>query len=97
MKQFFGSICLTDLLENAKKGNPAFSRSNKNNKIYVNCRIFIGDSEDKYGNSASIMTNLKIEEKENSFYFGNFKMSKDTGNSSIEAKDVDVNENDLPF
>jgi hypothetical protein len=97
MVQYYGSICLSDLLDAAKKGNPAFSRSNKNGKIYVKARIFVGEKDDQYGNSVSILTNLRKEDKDKSFYFGNFKLSKDTGESQVTEEDVDINEDDFPL
>ena len=38
--QFFtGSICLTDLIEQAKKKHSAFSKSERNGKIYARVKV----------------------------------------------------------
>lgn len=81
------SICLTDILEQAKKGHSAFSKAS-NGKIYFNANIWINDEKDKYGNDAALSLNSKKEnkEKEGKCYIGNAKYSK----SSV--KEIDKND-----
>lgn len=95
------SICLTDLIENAKKGHSAFTKG-KNGKIYVNTRQWINDQEDQYGNISSLLlssTKEKIE-AEGKIYVGNGKLSKQQEPQSVTANDVaelDSSLSDLPF
>lgn len=93
-KLMYGSIDFSKLLEEAKKGNKAFSRSN-NGKIYLNVNVWINDEKDQYGNIASIQTTFKDATKEDKFYIGNFKESapKDLETNSAEIPKDD----DLPF
>mgnify|MGYP000010409294 FL=1 len=69
-----GSICLTDLNEQAKKGHSAFSRG-KNGKIYVNINLWVNETPDQYGNTISIQLNSKkeVRETEGKIYIGNAK------------------------
>jgi hypothetical protein len=69
-----GSICLTDLNEQAKNGHSAFSRG-KNGKVYFNVNLWVNDTPDQYGNTVSIQLNSKKElrETEGKIYIGNAK------------------------
>lgn len=51
------SLCLTDLIDLANKGHSAFSRSQKNGKVYVNLTQWINDEPDQYNNNASVQLN----------------------------------------
>lgn len=84
-QSFYGSVCLTDLIEQAKKKHSAFSKA-QNGKIYCNITVWLNDQEDKYGNTMSIQANSSKEMvgKEDKFYLGNCKKSK-----SQEIKDND--------
>ena len=63
-KLFSGSICLTDIVENAKKAHSAFSKSQTNGKVYANILIWENDEADKYGNTHSLQLNSTKEKKE---------------------------------
>jgi hypothetical protein len=95
------SICFTELMDHAKKAHSAFSRSEKNQKAYVNVQIWINDEQDKYGNDASLMLNSTKEkrESEGKVYIGNGKWS--TFGQSEPKKpdpfDAPVKNDDLPF
>lgn len=91
---YYGSIDFSKLMEQAKVGNRAFSRS-ENGKIYLNVRLWVNDELDKYGNIASFQSNFKGAQKEDKFYFGNLKESTPI---EIEVVDADIiNEDQLPF
>lgn len=74
-KLFSGSICLTDLVEQAKKGHSAFSKSQKNGKVYFNFLLWENDEVDKYDNTHSLQLNSLKDKKEaeGKIYFGNAK------------------------
>ena len=44
---FYGSICLTDLIEKAKSKHSAFSKA-QNGKIYANVNVWLNETPDKY-------------------------------------------------
>lgn len=93
-QSFYGSIDFSKLLEQAKAGNKAFTKT-ENGKIYLNVRVWVNDEEDKFGNIASFQSNFKGAQKEDKFYFGNLKESKAL---EIEVKYEDVpSADDLPF
>lgn len=90
---FYGSICLTDLIESAKKKHSAFTKG-QNGKIYANVNVWLNDQVDKFGNIMSIQVNPSKEKKdiEERFYIGNCKQSD--GPKPVSDKDVsglDVN------
>ena len=91
---YYGSIDFNKLMEQAKVGNRAFSKS-ENGKIYLNVRLWVNDELDKYGNVASFQSNFKGASKEDRFYFGNLKESAPV---EIEVLGADIiSESDLPF
>ena len=94
-KSFYGSIDFSKLLEEAKKGNKAFSKSEKNGRIYLNVQVFVRDEVDNYGNSMSMRSSYKGAVKEDKFYFANLKQSEDIENP-IQASEIPDND-DLPF
>jgi hypothetical protein len=97
-KLMYGSIDFTKLLELAKLGNKAFSRSEKNGKIYMNLNIWINDEKDQFDNNASIQTSFKDATKEEKHYFGNLKFSEMKGNAELKENATDIPEpDDLPF
>jgi len=100
-KLFSGSICITDLLENAKKMHSAFSKSQTNNKIYCNILIWENDEPDKYQNTHSIQLNSSKDKKdtEEKIYIGNAKPIERKEPKPVTSNDVnDLPEpNDLPF
>lgn len=74
---FYGSICLTDLLDFAKnKKHSAFSRG-KNGKVYANIKVWINDRKDEYNNDASIQLSpsKEMKDKDGTPYIGNLKKS----------------------
>ena len=85
-----GSICLTDLMDFAKKAHSAYSRG-KNGKAYVN--IVLWENEpDKYGNTISIQLNSVKgkREEEGKVYIGNAKpltLKNDSDNENAEDGD----------
>lgn len=93
-QSYYGSIDFSKLIEQAKSGNKAFSKS-ENGKIYLNVRMYVNDEVDKFGNVASFQSNFKGATKEDKFYFGNMKESTPM-EAQIEISDVPA-EDDLPF
>lgn len=93
-QSFYGSIDFSKLLEQAKAGNKAFTKT-ENGKIYLNVRVWVNDEEDKFGNIASFQSNFKGAQKEDKFYFGNLKESKAV-EMQVESNDV-PEVDDLPF
>lgn len=85
---FYGSICLTDLVEKAKSKHSAFTKG-QNGKIYANVNVWLNETADKYGNVLSIKVNPSKDKKdiEEGFYIGNCK--KSDGPKPIEDNDVD--------
>ena len=47
------SLCLSDILEAAKAGHTAFSRSDKNEKVYFNIAIWDNEEVNKFGQNVS--------------------------------------------
>lgn len=95
-----GSICLTDLNANAKIGHSAFSKSEKNGKIYFNFTQWINDEKDQYGNISSLLLNSSKEMKdtEGKIYIGNAKKLEAAGSPPLQAGDDSIPEDDdLPF
>jgi hypothetical protein len=93
-KTYYGSIDFSKLIEQAKAGNKAFTKS-ENGKIYLNVRMYVNDEVDKFGNIASFQSNFKGATKEDKFYFGNMKESTPM-ESQVET--ADLNDLDsLPF
>lgn len=93
-----GSICLTDLIEQAKQGNKAFSKA-KNGKIYVGLSIWLNDEKDQYDNNGSISLIKSKEDQSKSVYVGNVKYSE---KQVQQPSTSDINEmagamDDLPF
>lgn len=97
MNQLFtGSMCLTDIIEKAKKGHSAFSKSKKNGKVYFNMLTWINEEKDQYGNTMSHQLNSTKEkrEAEGKFYIGN---SKPTDNSvPVKSGDIDDDLGNVP-
>ena len=94
----FGSICLSELNEQAKKGNKAFSRG-QNGKIYVNINVWINDTQDQYGNDASVKISTPKDEVDEKIYIGNLKFSLLKGNEPLTPESITdlVDEDILPF
>lgn len=93
---FLGSICLTELNEQAKKGNPAFSRA-ENGKIYVSVNLWHNEEPDQYENVAQLQLSKPKDSKEKTVYVGNFKLPKKKEPEPITSADLINEEDDLPF
>lgn len=75
-----------------KDGNPF-----KNGAKYLNVQVSVNDSDDQYGNRASISINQSKEEreaKEKRTYIGNLKQVWTDENNNIESAEVIENETD---
>ncbi len=94
-KSYYGSIDFTKLIEEAKKGNKAFNKSEKNGRIYLNVQVFVRDEADNYGNSMAIRSTFKGATKEDKFYFANLKQSEEQ-EQPIAQNDI-PDTDDLPF
>ena len=95
-KNFYGSICLTDIIEQAKQLHPSFSKAS-NGKVYLNVNLWLNDQEDKFGNKASLKISDKDEVK--GIYIGNLKEGK-SGSAGLTEKDsseLTDSLEDLPF
>ena len=91
--QFFtGSICLTDLIEQAKKKHSAFSKSERNGKIYARVKVWINSEKDKYGKIGSIQLNAAKDSTDEKVYFGNLELpeKKETPISSTDVNGLDI-------
>lgn len=76
MSEFIlGSICLTTLIEKAKEGHSAFSKSAKDGKVYFNYAEWINDDPNEWGQHSSILLSSSKERKdtEGKVYVGNGK------------------------
>lgn len=92
-KLYYGSICLSDLLEHAKEGHSAFSKSQKNGKIYFNISAWLNDEPDKYGNIMAIKLAatkkaLEEDEEQGKIYIGNCKESEEQPPKTLDEKDA---------
>ena len=83
-KNYFGSICLTDLIEQAKKKNEAIAKA-ENGKIYANVNIWVNSEKDQYNNVGSIQ--LQKEEGEETIYIGNFKKG---ATREVSSEDLEI-------
>lgn len=83
-----GSICLSDLNEQAKKGNPAFRRSEANGKIYCNIIAFFNEEADEKNRIGSIAISKDKESSEKTIYVGTLYDKPAVKNEPIE--------NDIP-
>lgn len=101
-KLYHGSICISDLVEAAKKRHSAFSKSVKNGKLYANILIWENNEKDEYGNTHSIQLNSTKEKKEaeGKTYIGRAKPMERAEPQPISNSDVNnIAEqiDDLPF
>lgn len=93
-QRFYGSICLTDLINLAKEKHSAFSKA-ENGKIYASVNVWLNSEVDKFGNIMSVQINPTKEnkDKEKRVYVGNLKRSK--GPQSINDSDTSGMDNDF--
>jgi len=110
--RYFGSICVSDLIDLAHKKHSAFSKG-ENGKVYASVNVWLNDEADKFGNVMAIQLNPKkdLREKDGQPYIGNMKESeakpitnKDTSSLSLpedipaaEKKGINAEKDDLPF
>lgn len=94
--KFYGSICITDILEYANKKHSAFSRAD-NGKIYADCNIWLNDEKDKFGNIVSMQLNPRkdLRELDGQPYIGNFKESEKKQISGRDASELSIT-SDIP-
>lgn len=85
-ERFYGSICVTDIVEFANKKHSAFSKAD-NGKIYANVTVWLNDEKDKYGNIMALQLTPKKElrELDGQPYIGNMKESE---SKPISARDA---------
>lgn len=81
----YGSICITDILDNLKMKHSAFTKG-RNGKIYMNTTIWLNSEVDDYGNIMSAQANPGKDSKDAKFYIGNFKKSE--GSKPVSDKDL---------
>lgn len=102
-KMILGSLCYSDIVAAAKAGHSAFSRSQKNDKVYFNVVVWENDEPDKLGNDFSIQLSSTKEkrEAEGKTYVGNLKWKDRPGEQSRqEAPSGGISsggDDDLPF
>lgn len=82
-----GSICLTTLIEKAKQGHSAFSKSAKDGKVYFNYAEWINDEPNEFGQHSSILlsSSKEMKEQEGKVYVGNGKKFE---NKPVTQKDL---------
>lgn len=88
MSEFIlGSMCLTTLIEKAKEGHSAFSKSPKDGKVYFNYAEWINDEPNEFGQHSSILLSSQKEKKEEEgkVYIGNGKKFE---NKPVGVKDL---------
>jgi hypothetical protein len=88
MSEFIlGSMCLTTLIEKAKEGHSAFSKSAKDGRVYFNYAEWINDEPNEYGQHSSILLSSSKEKKdaEGKVYVGNGKKFE---NKPVTASDL---------
>ncbi len=95
---FYGSICVTDIINHAKKQHSAFTKAD-NGKIYANVNVWLNEEEDKFGNIVSVQLNPKKDraEEDGKPYIGNMKKSEP---KPIQPQDLEQMQDvvdDLPF
>lgn len=90
-----GSICLTTLIEKAREGHSAFSKSPKDGKVYFNYAEWINDEANEFGQHSSILLSSSKEKKEEEgkVYIGNGKRfeNKPVTQSDLPKDDWDSN------
>jgi hypothetical protein len=95
---FYGSVCVTDLIEQAKKGHSGFTKGN-NGKVYGAINIWLNPEPDKFGNIISLQLQSVKEKRdaEGKIYIGNAKRA-DNQPRPINNNDVsklDLNDSNI--
>jgi len=96
--RFYGSICLTDLIDQAKKMHSSVKKHDKSGKYYVSVDVWINDEADKMGNTMKIIlrsADETLRAKEGKVYVGSLREASVKGikksNNGFQEFD------DLPF
>jgi hypothetical protein len=91
-----GSINLTKLVNSAKSGHSAFSKSAKDGNVYFNFQAWINDEANEFGQHMSLLLNSSKEmrEQEGKQYIGNAKKVDTT--QPIKPKDIDDDFGNVP-
>lgn len=93
----YGSICLTDLIAQAKVQHPSITKA-KNDKLYVNVKVWINDEPDQYGNNASIQIAPPKDSDLKPIYFGNLKLHLSQANLQQQPDQSALDDlDDLPY
>jgi hypothetical protein len=97
-KLMTGSICLSEINEQARNGHSAFYRG-KNDKIYFNVKVWLNEEKDQYGNDASIQLNPKKDMEKNNIYIGNLKLAEQKEPEPLNVNNTNdiPQDDDLPF
>lgn len=99
-QHFYGSICITEILEAAKQQHPAIKKGN-NGKLYVNISVWVNDTTDQYGNHVSMQLSIPKDRTDlGKVYIGNLKKSEQQGAAQISNADANAMQaivDDLPF
>jgi hypothetical protein len=92
-KMFMGSICLSDLIEQANRGHSAFVKG-ANGKVYCNSLFWLNETADKYGNVLSCqLYSLKDKrDTEGKIYFGNAKKYERQEPTQLGAANLSIND-----
>lgn len=95
-QRFYGSICVTDIIENANKKHSSFSKAD-NGKIYADITIWLNDDVDKFGNIMTAQLNPKkdLREQDGQPYIGNFRESERKAITSKDASGMSIS-SDIP-
>lgn len=108
--RIYGSLCLTDILEAAKKGHSAFKRGKDNKKVYVNVTIWENEEPDQFDNDYAVQLSSTKEARESgkekkATYIGNLRKPRNSANQEkedIREDDKEISSaanalDDLPF
>jgi hypothetical protein len=82
-KLLLGSINATRLIDELKKNNKAFYKSQNSNDIFVNVKVWLNEEKDQFKNDASIQINPSAENKEDAKYIGNLRFLENKINYTI--------------
>lgn len=94
-----GSLCLTDLWDQAKAAHPAYTRA-ANGKVYANVTIWTNEEPDQYGQHIKIKLNPPKDSEAEKMYVGRAKIEKRKGAEQLSADDPflqQLGDDDLPF
>ena len=86
-QSFYGSICVTDILDSLRNKHSSFSKG-KNGKIYMNVTVWLNEHKDEFGNIMSAQANPVKDSNDKKFYIGNFKKS--------ESQSKPISDRDIP-